>query len=75
MRLRACHSHVLRDIKLILSVYVFKYNFLWVSLPKNKIVPKPEVNHKKVKIEQWVQITPLTTDFAPKKILNQIGSA
>jgi len=43
------------------------------------------VNHKKVKIDvsaldiafkldYWVQITPLI-DFAPKKILNQTGSA
>ena len=43
------HIHVLRDIKLILSVYVFKYTPLGVSGPKNKIFPKPEVNHKKVK--------------------------
>ena len=43
------HIHVLRDIKLILSVYVFKYTPLGVSGPNNKIFLKPEVNHKKVK--------------------------
>ena len=51
MRLSVCHIHVLRDIKLILSVYVFKYTPLGVSGPKNKIFPKPEVNHNKVKID------------------------
>ena len=45
------HVHVLIDIKLILSINVFKYTPLGVSGPKNKIFPKPEVNHKKVKIE------------------------
>ena len=45
------HVHLLRDIKLILSVNVFKYTPLGVSGPKNKIFPKPEVNHKKVKID------------------------
>ena len=39
------------DIKLILSVNVFKIPPLGVSGPKNKIFPKPEVNHKKVKID------------------------
>ena len=52
---------------------------LGVSGPKNKIFPKPEVSHKKVKIDisaldiafklnNWVQITPLIV-FATKKIL------
>ena len=41
------HGHVLIDIKLILSVNVFKIPPLGVSGPKNKIFPKPEVNHKK----------------------------
>ena len=45
------HGHVLIDIKLILSVNVFKIPPLGVSGPKNKIFPKPEVNHKKVKID------------------------
>ena len=56
-----------------------------VSGAKNDIFPKPEVSHKKVKIDVfaldidfklglWVHITPLT-DFAPKKIQNQTGSA
>ena len=45
------HGHVLIDIRLILSVNVFKYTPLGVSGPKNKIFPKPEVNHKKVKID------------------------
>ena len=45
------HGHVLMDIKLILSVNVFKYTPLGVSGPKNVIFPKPEVSHKKVKIE------------------------
>ena len=43
------HGHVFIDIKLILSVNVFKIPPLGVSGPKNKIFPKPEVNHKKVK--------------------------
>ena len=47
----APHSHVLIDIKLILSVNVFKIPPLGVSGPKNKIFCKPEVNHKKVKID------------------------
>ena len=58
---------------------------LRVSGPKNKIFPKPEVSHKKVKfdvfaldidfkLDLWVHITPLT-DFASKKIQNQTGSA
>ena len=45
------HVHVIIDIKLILSINVFKYTPLGVSGPKNKIFPKPEVNHKKVKID------------------------
>ena len=45
------HGHVLLDIKLILSVNVFKIPPLGVFGPKNKIFPKPEVNHKKVKID------------------------
>ena len=49
--LRACQGHMLTDIKLILSVYVFQYTPLGVSGPKYKIFPKPEVNHKKVKID------------------------
>ena len=45
-------GHVLIDIKLILSVNVFLIPPpLGVSGPKNKIFPKPEVNHKKVKID------------------------
>ena len=60
MRLSVClsvrmvssrHGHVLIDIKLFLSVNVFKYTPLGVSGPKNKIFAKPEVSHKKVKIE------------------------
>ena len=43
------HGYVLIDIKLFLSVNVFKYTPLRVSGPKNKILPKPEVSHKKVK--------------------------
>ena len=49
--LRARDVHVFIDIKLILSVNVFKIPPLGVSGPKNKIFPKPEVNHKKVKID------------------------
>ena len=41
------HGHMLMDIKLIISVNVFKYTSLGVSGPKNKIFPKSEVNHKK----------------------------
>ena len=70
---------------MFLSVNVFKDSLLGVSGPKNKIFPKPEVTHKKVKnyvfaldialkIDYCVQITPLT-DFAPKKIQNQTRSA
>ena len=44
-------GHVLIDIKLIISANVFKYTPLGVFGPKNKIFPKPEVSHKKVKIE------------------------
>ena len=43
------HGHVLIDIKLIISVNVFKIPPLGVSGPKNKMFPKPEVTHKKVK--------------------------
>ena len=57
---------------------VFKSTVLRVSGLKKEIFPKPEVSHKKVKIEVfaldidfklglWVQITPLA-DFAPKNI-------
>ena len=49
--LRARNGHVFIDIKLFLSVNVFKIPPLGVSGPKNKIFPKPEVNHKKVKID------------------------
>ena len=49
--LRARNGHVFIDIKFFLSVNVFKYTSLGVSVPKNKILPKPEVSHKKVKIE------------------------
>ena len=49
--LRARNGHVFIDIKLFLPVCVFKYTPLGVSVPKNKILPKPEVNHKKVKID------------------------
>ena len=45
------HGYVLIDIKLILLVNVFKIPPLGVSGPKNKIFLKPEVNHKKVKID------------------------
>jgi len=56
---------------------VFRYTPLGVSVPKNKILPKPEVGNKKVKFEVfdldiafkldlWVQITPLA-DFATKQ--------
>ena len=48
--LRARNGHVFIDIKLILSVNFFKIPPLGVSGPKNKIFPKPEVNHKKVKV-------------------------
>ena len=48
--LRARNGHLFIDIKLILSVNVFKIPPLGVSGPKNKIFPKPEVNHKKVKV-------------------------
>ena len=41
------HGHMMIDIKLILSVNVFKIPPLGVSGPKNKIFCKPEVNHKK----------------------------
>jgi len=49
--LRARNGHIFIDIKLILPVNVFKIPPLGVSGPKNKIFPKPEVNHKKVKID------------------------
>ena len=42
---------IMIDIKLFLSLNVFKYTPLGVSVPKSKILPKPEVNHKKVKID------------------------
>ena len=48
---RACHDHIFINIKLILSVNVFKIPPLGVSGPKNKIFPKSEVDHKKVKID------------------------
>ena len=48
--LRARNGHVFIDIKRIISVNVFKIPPLGVSGPKNKIFPKPEVNHKKVTI-------------------------
>ena len=60
MRLSVClsvrmlcsrHGHIMIDIKLIFSVNVFKIPPLGVSGPKNKIFCKPEVNHKKVKID------------------------
>ena len=44
-------GHVFINIKLIFSVSVFKIPHLGVSGPKNKIFLKPEVSHKKVKIE------------------------
>ena len=50
------HGNILIDIKLFLSVYVFKYTPLGVSIPKNKIFPKPEVNHKKVKIDVFALV-------------------
>jgi hypothetical protein len=54
-------------------------------VPKIIFFPKPEASHKKVKIGVfaldiyfklglWVHITPLT-DYAPKDIQNQTGSA
>ena len=49
--LRARNGDVLIDSKLIPSVNVFKIPPLGVSGPKNKIFPKLEVNHKKVKID------------------------
>ena len=45
------HGHFMIYIKLFLSVNVFKYTPLGVSGPKNKIFPKLEVSHKKVKID------------------------
>ena len=51
MMLPSRHIHVLRDINLILSVNVFKYNPLGVPVPKIRFFPKPEVNHKKVKLD------------------------
>ena len=48
---RACDGYILIDIQLIFSVNVFKIPPLGVSGPKNKIFCKPEVNHKKVKID------------------------
>ena len=45
------HSYVLIVIKLILSVNDFEIPPLGVSGPKNKSYSKPEVNHKKVKID------------------------
>ena len=51
MTMRCCyHSYVQIDIKLFLSVCVFKYTPLGVFVTKNKILPKPEVSHKKMKI-------------------------
>ena len=47
----ALSLNVLRDIKLIISVYVFKYTPWEFPSPKNNILPKPEVNHKKVNID------------------------
>ena len=41
----APHSHVLIDIKLILSVTPWEF-----PVPKIRFFSKPEVNHKKVKI-------------------------
>ena len=45
------HGQVFIDIKLIFSINIFKIPPLGVFGPKNKIFPKPEVNHKKVKID------------------------
>jgi len=70
---------------LFFSGNVFKSTLLGVSGPKNDIFPKPEVSHKKVKIDVfaldidfkldlWLHITPLT-NFAPKKKQKQTGSA
>ena len=42
------HGYVKIDIMLFPPVNVFKYAPLGVSGTKNKIFPKPEVNHKKV---------------------------
>ena len=44
------------DIKLFFSVIVFKYTPLGVSGPKNVIFPKPEVSHKKVKIQVFALV-------------------
>ena len=74
-------GYVYIDIKLFFSRNVFKSTVLGVSGPKNDIFPKPEVSHKKVKIDVfaldidfklglWVHITPLT-DFAHKKSKNK----
>ena len=46
------HSHILIDIKLFLSVNVFKYTPLGVSISKNKILPKLEVKWV-TKSENW----------------------
>ena len=45
------HGSISIDVNLFLSANVFKYTPLGVSGPKNKIFPKPEVSHKKVKID------------------------
>ena len=62
---------------MLFSGNVFKYTPLGASGAKNDSFPKPEVSHKKVKIDVfaldidfkldlWLHITPLT-NFAPKK--------
>ena len=75
----------LNRYSIFFSGNVFKFTLFGVSGPKNDILCKPEVSHKKVKIDVFaldidfklgllVHITPLT-DFASKKIQNQTGSA
>ena len=49
--LRACDGHILMDIKSFFRQMSSNIPPLGVSGPKNVIFPKPEVSHKKVKIE------------------------
>ena len=57
------HGHVLIDIKLIVSVNVFRIPPLGVFGPKNEIFPKPEVIHKKVKIDVFALDIVFKLDF------------
>jgi len=47
------HGYVEIYFKLFLLVYAFKYTPLGASGPKNQMFSKPEVSHKKVKIEDF----------------------